>query len=280
MNKRTLRLQQWMVCLAMLLSASQVPAATNVNITLRGDFIQGGLVFGQTCAQCRVELAERDVSVTDQGLFVIGFGRDASPDQELLITMPGGATIRKAIAIQQRDYLIQHIDGISSRMMQPSAEDLLRIQHEAQEVTAVRQISSDQDHFLESFIWPLKGRITGVYGSQRIFNGEPRQPHYGIDIAAPSGTRITAPAGGVVTLAHPGMFFAGTTMVIDHGYGLSSTFLHLDEILVEQGQTVARGDVIATVGSTGRVTGPHLDWRVNWFDTRLDPALLVGEMTD
>lgn len=266
--------------LVLLLLLPTAQAQAEADLTLRGEFIQGGLVFGQTCPECRIMLAEREIPVTRQGKFIVGFGRDTLPGQELLVQTPDGGTTRKVISVQQREYRIQRIDGISSRMMQPSEEDLLRIQHEAEEIAAIRQISSNQNHFLEPFIWPLTGRITGIYGSQRIFNGEPRQPHYGIDIAAPSGTPVIAPAGGVATLAHPEMFFAGTTLVIDHGYGLSSTFLHLNEILVEPGQQVAKGEVVATVGATGRVTGAHLDWRVNWFDVRLDPALLVGPMTD
>ncbi|MCW9049607.1 MAG: M23 family metallopeptidase, partial [Deltaproteobacteria bacterium] len=149
---------------------------------------------------------------------------------------------------------------------------------EAQLVAQAREKESTQLHFKESFIWPVIGRISGVYGSQRIFNGEPRRPHFGIDIAAPKGTAVIAPAGGEVSLAHQGMFFSGATLIIDHGHGLSSSFLHLDKILVKPGDIITQGQKIATVGATGRVTGPHLDWRVNWFEQRLDPALLVPDM--
>lgn len=249
-------------------------------VTLSGNFVQGGLLFGRTCVQCRVILQEREVLVSAIGNFIVGFDREAPADQELQVQTPAGTMIRKSITLQQRDYQIQRIDGVSQLMMHPSEEDLLRIRREAEELARVRQISTDYDYFLESFNWPLTGRITGVYGSQRIFNGELRRPHYGVDIVAPTGTPVKAPAGGVVTLTHPGMFFAGTTLVIDHGHGLSSTFLHLDNILVEVGQKITRGQIVAAVGATGRVTGPHLDWRINWFDQRLDPALLVGEMAD
>ena len=278
MKKKTLRLWLWIGCLVLLLPAVQALGA--VDITLRGEFIQGGAVFGQTCSQCRVVLAERDVPVSDQGKFIIGFGRDALPEQELLVYSPEGTTTRKMIAVRQRDYHIQRIDGISQRLMQPSAQDLERIRHEAEKIAAVRELLSHRDNFLEPFIWPLVGRITGVYGSQRILNGEPRQPHFGIDIAAPTGTPVKAPAGGKVTFIHPDMFYAGATLIVDHGHGLASTFLHLNEILVTVGEEVAQGQVIATVGASGRVTGPHLDWRLNWFDVRLDPALVVGEMPD
>jgi len=260
--------------LLLLLIAS--PAAAEVD--LRGHFTQGGLVYGRACADCLVVFQGRQVPVTAQGDFIIGFGRDAALAKELLVQSPDGQVRQQQIQLEPRDYRIQRIDGISQRLMEPSAEDLERIRREAEEIAAVRQQFRANHNFLEPFIWPLTGRITGVYGSQRIFNGEPRQPHFGIDIAAPTGTPVKAPAGGVVTYVHPGMFFAGTTLVVDHGHGLSSSFLHLHEVLVAVGQQVVQGQIIATVGATGRVTGPHLDWRLNWFDVRLDPALLVGAM--
>jgi hypothetical protein len=261
--------------LLLLLVAMPVTAA---ELDLRGHFTPGGLVFGRTCADCRVVFQGRQVPVTATGDFIIGFGRDAALEKELLVQSPDGQVRQQQIQLEPRDYRIQRIDGISQRLMEPSPEDLERIGREAAEISVVRQLVKENRDFLEPFSWPLTGRITGVYGSQRIFNGEPRQPHFGIDIAAPRGTRVKAPAGGIVTYVHPGMFFAGTTLVVDHGHGLSSTFLHLHEILVEVGQHVTRGQLIATVGATGRVTGPHLDWRLNWFDVRLDPALVVGAM--
>ena len=145
-------------------------------------------------------------------------------------------------------------------------------------VKKARTIDDPRADFLSGFRWPIKGRISGVYGSQRILNGEPRRPHFGIDIAAPTGTKVGAPADGVVTMVHPDMFFSGGTMIVDHGHGLSSAFLHLSRILVEKGDRVVQGQTIAEVGSTGRSTGPHLDWRINLFDRRLDPSLLVGPM--
>ncbi len=249
-----------------------------VELDLRGHFTPGGLVFGRTCAECQVVFQGRQVPVTATGDFIIGFGRDAALSKELQVTSPEGQVRQQPLQLEPRDYRIQRIDGISQGLMEPSPEDLERIGREAEEIAAVRQQLRVNRDFLEPFQWPLTGRITGVYGSQRIFNGEPRQPHFGIDIAAPTATAVRAPAGGVVTYAHPGMFFAGTTLVVDHGHGLSSTFLHLQEILVEVGQEVTQGQIIATVGATGRVTGPHLDWRLNWFDVRLDPALVAGAM--
>lgn len=263
------------ILLLLLLIASPVAA---VELDLRGHFTPGGLVYGRTCANCQVLFQGRQVPVTAEGDFIVGFGRDAVLEKELLVQDADGQIRKQQIKLEPRDYQIQRIDGISQRLMEPSVEDLERIRREAAEIAAVRERLSPLAHFLEPFVWPVTGRITGVYGSQRIFNSEPRQPHFGIDIAAPTGTPVRAPVGGVVTYIHPGMFFAGTTLVVDHGYGLSSTFLHLHEVLVEVGQEVTQGQVIATVGATGRVTGPHLDWRLNWFDVRLDPALLAGAM--
>ncbi|MBD1400375.1 M23 family metallopeptidase [Pelobacter sp. M08fum] len=261
----------------MLLLLIAVPVGAG-DLDLHGHFTPGGLVFGRTCADCQVVFQGRQVPVTATGDFIIGFARDAALTKELLVQTPDGQVRQQPLQLEPRDYRMQRIDGISQRLMEPSPEDLERIGREAVEIAAVRQQFKVHRNFLEAFSWPLTGRITGVYGSQRIFNGEPRQPHFGIDIAAPTGTPVKAPAGGVVTYAHPGMFFAGTTLVVNHGHGLSSTFLHLHEILVEVGQEVTQGQIIATVGATGRVTGPHLDWRLNWFDVRLDPALLVGAM--
>ena len=131
---------------------------------------------------------------------------------------------------------------------------------------------------LTGFTWPATGRISGVYGSQRVLNGKPRNPHFGLDIAAPDGTEVFAPADGLVTLTHPDMLLSGGTIILDHGQGLSSTFLHLSKILVEAGSFVKQGELIALIGSTGRASGPHLDWRMNWLDRRVNPQPLLSEV--
>ena len=249
-------------------------------LKLKGQFIQGGLIQGRVGPGDQVVVGQRQIRVSADGRFIIGFGRDAPLRQTLALTHADGSVENREIDIQQRTYDVQRINGIDKRMMEPTEEDLRRISHEAELVTEARQLDSAQDHFSESFVWPVVGRISGIYGSQRIFNGEPRRPHYGVDIAAAKGTPVIAPAGGTVVLVHQGMFFSGATLIIDHGHGLSSSFLHLNSILVKAGEQVAQGQRIATVGASGRVTGPHLDWRVNWFDVRLDPALLVPGMTE
>ena len=143
-------------------------------------------------------------------------------------------------------------------------------------VATARQHRDNQAYYSQGFAWPAKGRISGVYGSQRVLNGEPRRPHFGLDIAAPEGTNVFAPADGLITLTHPDMYFSGGTIILDHGQGLSSTFLHLSKILVEAGTFVKQGDLIARIGATGRASGPHLDWRMNWLDRRVDPQPLMS----
>ena len=145
-------------------------------------------------------------------------------------------------------------------------------------VATARLHRDNHAYYSEGFAWPAKGRISGVYGSQRVLNGEPRRPHYGLDIAAPKGTDVYAPADGLITMAHPDMYFSGGTIILDHGQGLSSTFLHLSKILVEAGTFVKQGDLIARMGMTGRASGPHLDWRMNWLDRRVDPQPLLSPM--
>ena len=192
---------------------------------------------------------------------------------------PGGGHARRDLLVAQREYRIQRIDGLPPRKVTPTAEDMVRIREEYALVRKARSRVDERQDFLGGFVWPAEGRISGVYGSQRILNGVPKRPHFGVDIAAPVGTVVRAPADGVVTLTHDDMFFSGGTLIVDHGHGLSSTFIHLNRILVKEGDRVRQGDPIAEIGATGRVTGPHLDWRINLLDARLDPQLLVGPMT-
>ena len=267
------------LALAALLPFGSAPAAADTGVRLDGPRIQGGLLRGQVPPGSAVEFQANAVRVSKDGWFLIGFERDAPPKAELVVVFPDGRRKRQELTVERREYDIQRIDGLPPGKVTPrSEEDLARIMAEVRMTKQARAIDDPRTDFLSGFRWPIKGRISGVYGSQRILNGEPRRPHFGIDIAAPTGTRVAAPADGVVTLVHPDMFFSGGTMIVDHGHGLSSAFLHLSRILVEKGQRVARGETIAEVGSTGRSTGPHLDWRINLFGRRIDPALLVGPM--
>lgn len=247
-------------------------------LRLDGNPVQGGLMIGYVSPGARVYFEGAEIRLSSEGVFVIGFGRDAPATANLKITFADGSAVDETLSIEKRRYRIQRIDGLPERKVTPKPSDLERIRREAALVRAARGRDDPRTDFLGGFDWPARGSISGVYGSQRILNGEPRRPHYGVDIAAPVGASVRAPASGVVTLAHPAMFYSGGTLILDHGHGLSSSFLHLSEILVEEGQRVRRGDLIARIGASGRVTGPHLDWRMNWFDTRIDPELLAGEM--
>lgn len=249
-------------------------------LRLEGKFVQGGLVTGRTEPGSRVTFNDRRVRVSDGGVFLLGFGRDAPPEASLEVTFPDGSTVSRRLDVAAREYRIQRIDGLPPRKVTPTAEDLKRIRKEAAAVRAARERDAPRTDFLDGFRWPAVGRISGVYGSQRILNGEPRRPHFGVDVAAAAGTPVVAPAGGVVSFVHPDMFFSGGTLIIDHGHGLSSSFLHLSEVLVSEGQRVEKGELIARIGATGRVTGAHLDWRMNLFDARIDPQLLVGAMPE
>ncbi len=255
-------------------------SGSNINrgAQLKGNFTQGGLLFGNTEPGSTVLIDGQNVRVSDSGNFLIGFGRDAKLNWQLVVEHPDGSAYTSPIEISPRSYQIQRIDGIPPSKVTPSEEDYARIAKDSALIRKAREIDDPRLDFLDEFVWPVHGIITGVYGSQRILNGEPRRPHYGIDIHAPTGTLVRAPAGGVVTVAHPDMFFSGATMIIDHGHGLSSAFLHMDEIQVEVGDYVKKNQVIGTVGSSGRSTGPHLDWRINLFSNRLDPQFLVDEM--
>jgi len=191
-----------------------------------------------------------------------------------------GTRIVRDLEVKQRTYRVQRVDGLPPRKVEPTEEDLARIRREVALIKRARARDDARTDFLSGFQWPLEGRITGVYGSQRILNGEPRRPHYGVDVAAPNGTPIVAPADGVVSLVHPDMFFSGGTLILDHGHGLTSTFAHLSALLVEEGDRVRAGEPVAKVGATGRVTGPHLHWGMNLFDRRLDPELLLPPMPE
>ncbi len=244
----------------------------------RGQLTQGGLIVGQAPPGTRLELDGQSVPVAPDGAFVFGFGRDAAARARLRVIPPGGGIEERSLTITQRQYDIQRLNGLPPEKVTPPPELLERIRRENARVDEARRREILQPYFLSGFIWPATGRLSGVYGSQRILNGEPRQPHYGVDVAAPVGTPVRAPADGVVTLAEADLYYTGATLIIDHGYRLSSTLMHLNEISARVGQRVRKGEVVATVGKSGRVTGPHLDWRMNWREARIDPALIVPAM--
>ncbi|RPH93645.1 MAG: M23 family metallopeptidase [Lysobacterales bacterium] len=258
-----------------LLAACLLHAPANA-VELDGEAVQGGLLFGLSSPGSQVLLDGAEIMVAADGRFVIGFDRDETGERTLLVREPDGAERTLILAVAPREYAIERVDGLPPSTVTPDPEALERIRLEAEMVEAARARRDPRTDYAEGFSWPAGGRISGVYGSQRILNGEPRRPHYGLDIAAPTGSPVFAPADGVVTLVHPDMYFSGGTIVLDHGQGLSSTFLHLSRTLVEAGAAVSKGDLIGEIGATGRASGPHLDWRMNWLDRRVDPQLLLS----
>lgn len=238
-----------------------------------GQFTQGGMVVLHLHEAVSVTLNGQTLPQID-GRTVLGFGRDADLRQQLAFVRKGKSQ-NVSVALKPRQYNIQRIDGLPPAMVTPPDEAWPRIIAQGKLKKKARTIASTQSGFAEGFVWPTRGRITGVYGSQRFYNGVARRPHFGIDIAAPRGTEVVAPASGTVTLAESDMYFECGLVFIDHGLSVTSAYMHLDSLKVKVGDKVKRGDVIATVGSTGRSTGPHLDWRMYWADQRIDPALLA-----
>lgn len=244
-------------------------------VDLTGNTAQGGLLFGQAEPGSSVLLDNKGVTVSADGHFVIGFGRDETGTRELRVVSPGGEVFQKSIRVEKSPYAIEHVDGLPPKTVSPDPQAAARIREEALMVATARQHRDKHAYYSSGFSWPAKGRISGVYGSQRVLNGQPRNPHFGLDIAAPEGTDVFAPADGLITLTHPDMLLSGGTIILDHGQGLSSTFLHLSKILVEAGTFVEQGHLIARIGATGRASGPHLDWRMNWLDRRVNPQPLL-----
>lgn len=263
-------------CLRFLLLLLPLPAFA-VDFTLEGKLEQGALLYGQTLPGAAVMLEEELIPVAADGRFLIGLDRDAPARMTLVVGKDGVLTTRM-LEIQPRDYKIQRIEGLPPEQVNPPAELLERIAAEREQLLAARALERYSTEWAAGFDWPALGRISGVYGSQRILNGEPRQPHYGVDIAVPSGTPVLAPGEGLVVLAVEDFFYQGTLVMIDHGLGLKSTLMHLSKLEVAAGDVVVKGQVVALSGASGRATGPHLDWRMNWRGAWIDPQRLVPPM--
>lgn len=270
-------MNRWRPLVLLWLAGLLFAAPAAHGLELSGEPIQGGLMIGRTVPGARVQLDDRPVRVDDRGRFLIGFGRDHPARARLTVRRPDRTVETREIAVAQRRYREQRIDGLPPKTVTPDPEVLARIRAEAAAVRAARSHDAPRSDWAGGFAWPARGPISGVYGSRRILNGEPRRPHYGVDIALPAGTPVRAPAAGIVRLAET-LYFSGNTVILDHGHGLTSSYLHLERIDVAEGALVEAGTVIGTIGATGRATGPHLDWRFNWFDQRLDAALVAGPM--
>ena len=270
---------KWRIMIAAFLCIAGVKAEAT-GLEFDGQFTQGGLVIGRTTPGSQVFVDGTPVRVSPAGDFVMGFGRDAAPEVEIRVVSPSGGSETERIGVKDREFKIQRIDGLPPKQVTPDPEVVKRIRAESALIKDARKIDTPTPHFKSGFAWPIHGVVSGVFGSQRVLNGKPRSPHSGVDIAAPRGAIVGASADGVISLVHQDMYFTGKTVMIDHGFGLASVFIHMDEILVRDGQRVEQGTPIGKVGSTGRATGPHLHWGISLFQTRLDPSLSVPPMPE
>lgn len=265
-----------MRALALALCLFALPAAA---LELRGEWEQGGVLVGRADPGTRVWLGARALRLSPQGDFVFGLDRDAPAEVELRVQRtsdPAPETFRYDVA--KRTWDVQRVDGVPDDRVDPPASALPRIQREQKLLSAAFRRDTPRTHFTESMQWPATGRISGLFGGQRILNGKPKRPHYGVDVAVPTGTPIRAPAGGVVSLSHPDLYYTGGTVVLDHGHGLSSILIHLSKVLVKDGQEVSAGQVVAESGATGRASGPHLHWGLRWFESYVDAQRRVPPM--
>ena len=279
-----------LVLSTVLLFAANACATTIVKrpISFPASVDQGQLVTGSVLPGSKVSmrdlpdggvsqtaLPEQELTVTPDGIVVFGIGRDEIGLKRISATCPDGGTYAINIVIKPRQFKIENITGVPQDTVTPPPAIAARIEREQAEVVAARLRSDHRTDFSTTFIWPVEGRISGVYGSQRIYNGTPKSWHSGLDVAAKQGTPIKAPAAGIITFAKPDLYLTGGTVLIDHGMGVSSNFLHLSRLDVKVGDRIEQGQVIGLVGMTGRATGPHMHWGMNWLKVRIDPQLLL-----
>ena len=262
-------MQRILLILAILFSTNSFA------IEFNGKFIQGHFIIGKTEPNSKIIIGKKEVKVSKDGYFVFGIDRDRKFD--VLVTKIKEGKKEKIIKkVFKRKYKIQRIDGLPENKVTPPEEVYKRIKDENYRIGEARAINSNLIFFKNKFIMPVNGIVTGVYGSQRILNGKPRWPHYGIDIAAKQGAKIKSSGTGIVTMAEDDLYYTGGTIIMDHGHGISTIYSHLEKVMVRVGDEINQGDIIGTVGSTGRSTGPHLDFRINWFQTRLDPMTVLN----
>lgn len=256
---------------------ASAPAPDPDRIVFPAEVSQGAMVIGKVPPGSTVRHAGRTLRVTGYGSVVFGVGRDADSPVQVEVVRPDGRADTLAIAVAKRDWPIERVDGVPPKTVDPPPAIAERIRREQATVTAARAADEPRTDFVQTFIWPVQGRISGRFGNQRVYNGKPGSAHSGMDIAAPNGTPVRAPAAGVVTLAANDFYLTGGTLLLDHGHGISSNFLHLSRIDVQVGDRIEQGQVIGAVGATGRATGPHLHWGMNWFDVRIDPLLVLEQ---
>lgn len=251
-------------------------APADARVVFPASASQGALVIGKVPPGSRVEYAGRSLRVSGYGSVVFGIGRDEKGPVQVSIVRPDGGGETASIAVAPRDWPVEYVDGVPPETVNPPPQIAERIRREQAQVTAARERDDARTDFARPFIWPVQGRISGRFGNARVYNGQAAgSGHSGMDIAAPAGTPVKAPAAGVVTFAAPDLYLTGGTLLLDHGFGVSSNFLHLSRLDVKVGERVEQGQAIGAVGATGRATGPHLHWGMNWFDVRIDPLLVL-----
>ena len=258
-----------------LLAVAILFSTNSFAIEFTGKFVQGHFILGKTDPGSKIVIDKKEIKVSKDGYFVFGIDRDRKFDISIT-KIKNGKKEKITKKIFKRKYKIQKIDGLPENKVTPPESVYKRIKKENNAIGEARAINSDLNYFKNKFIMPVEGIITGVYGSQRILNGKPKWPHYGIDIAAKQGTHIKSSGKGIVTMAEDDLYYTGGTIIMDHGHGISTIYSHLENVLVSVGDKINQGDIIGTVGSTGRSTGPHLDFRINWFQTRLDPMTVIN----
>lgn len=237
---------------------------------------QGALVLGKVAPGSQVRYAGRTLRVSPYGTVVLGVGRNEAGPLQVQVSAPGAAPQNVSITVAPRDWPTERVDGVPPKSVNPPPQIAARIQREQAQVSAARERDDDRTDFIGPFIWPVQGRVSGRFGNARVYNGQPSPAgHSGMDIAVPTGTPVKAPAAGIVTFAAPDLYLTGGTILLDHGYGVSSNFLHLSRIDVKVGDRIAQGQVLGAAGATGRATGPHLHWGMSWFETRIDPLLVL-----
>jgi len=251
------------------------PVSQEDRVVFPASVSQGALVFGKVPAGSQVRYRTRPLRTTGYGTVVFGVGRDETGPLKVDVTTPSGRAESDSIVVTPRDWPVERVNGVPPKTVNPPPEIAARIEREQAMVTAARARDDERADFALPFQWPVQGRISGRFGNARVYNGQPGAGHSGMDIAAANGTPVKAPAGGIVTFASPDLYLTGGTVLLDHGHGVSSNFLHLSRIDVKVGDRVEPGQVIGAVGATGRATGPHLHWGMNWFDVRIDPLLVL-----
>lgn len=265
-----------LLAFAVLLGSAALLAAQDAaDVRFPAQVQQGSLVVGKVPAGARVVYRDRAVRVSDYGTVAIGVGRDETGPVQLQVTRADGSRDMASIAITPRDWPVERVNGVPPATVNPPAAIAERIRREQAQVTEARVRDDARVDFGNGFIRPVEGRISGRFGRARSYNGQPGSPHSGMDIAAPTGTPVKAPAAGIVTFAAPDLYLTGGTLLLDHGHGVSSNFLHLSRIDAKVGDRIEQGQVIGAVGATGRATGPHLHWGMNWLDVRIDPQLVL-----